>query len=148
MPVIAISADQIRAAVIEPGAVQPVESLFAYPMGRLKRRPDATTLSAEDARKVRTRLRVALAAEAGGLLQAAFTVQGNTWEQLFAEPLPRIAGINQDLIQFSEAAQSALGFFLVRRTTRRIKWSTGICTITRPGRFEARWRMLSRRDTR
>jgi hypothetical protein len=67
--VIAIGADQIRAAIIEPGAVQPVESLFAYPMGVL----DGSELDWKpvDAQPgvVRDLWRVALAAEIAGVLK-------------------------------------------------------------------------------
>jgi len=51
--------------------VEPVESLFAYPMGTLKAGAKRWQLSNEEAAKVRKWLRVALAAEASGLLHAA-----------------------------------------------------------------------------
>jgi hypothetical protein len=53
------------------GEVQPVESLFAYPMGTLKGGVKSAPLSREEAANIRTWLRVALAAESSGLLQAA-----------------------------------------------------------------------------
>lgn len=46
-------------------------SLFAYPMGRLKTAPAITPLSTQQADTVHLWLRVALACEAAGLLQAA-----------------------------------------------------------------------------
>lgn len=69
--------------------VEPVESLFAYPMGRLKRSVDPSPLPAEAAATVRTWLRVALAAEASGLLQAAVAsaVDHLTQRKQFGRPL-------------------------------------------------------------
>jgi hypothetical protein len=54
-----------------PDQVEPVESIFAYPMGRLRTEARGTELSRVEAGTVRQWLRVALAAEASGLLQAA-----------------------------------------------------------------------------
>jgi len=87
--VILIDGDQVSLAQVGPDDVEPVESLFAYPMGRLKRRPSSTALSAEDAAKVRTWLRVALAAEATGLLQAAIASAGEhlSIRKQFGRPL-------------------------------------------------------------
>lgn len=87
--VILIDGDQVSLAQVGPDDVEPVESLFAYPMGRLKRRPASTALSAEDAAKVRTWLRVALAVEATGLLQAAIASAGEhlSIRKQFGRPL-------------------------------------------------------------
>lgn len=87
--VILIDGDQVSLAQVGPEDVEPVESLFAYPMGRLKHRPAATALSAEDAAKVRGWLRVALAAEASGLLQAAIASAGEhlSVRKQFGRPL-------------------------------------------------------------
>ncbi|WP_293865113.1 acyl-CoA dehydrogenase family protein [uncultured Alsobacter sp.] len=67
--VILIEADGIRTAVLTPNAVAPVDSLFAYPMGRLT--PGATDWRAADAdpQRVRNAWRAALAAELGGVLK-------------------------------------------------------------------------------
>lgn len=51
--------------------VESVTSLFAYPMGRLKTKPTVTALEKNDADTIRTWLRIALACEAAGLMQAA-----------------------------------------------------------------------------
>lgn len=69
---ILLDGDTVALARVVPGMVEPVESLFAYPMGRLQVRPaDPVTLSESDAAEVRTWIRIALAAEASGLMQAA-----------------------------------------------------------------------------
>jgi hypothetical protein len=73
-----------------PGAVEPVESLFAYPMGRLKPgAAKATPLSATEVANIRKWLRIALAAEASGLMQAAIAsaVEHLTLRKQFGRPL-------------------------------------------------------------
>lgn len=86
---ILIDGDNIGIAHPTPDAVEPVESLYAYPMGRLKGKPQVTPLSAEEAANARTWLRVALAAEASGLLQAAIAaaVEHLTLRKQFGRPL-------------------------------------------------------------
>jgi hypothetical protein len=78
-------------SVVQPAKdqVESVESIFAYPMGRLKTAVRGTELSSNDARIVRQWLRVALAAEASGLLQAAVdsAVDHITQRKQFGRPL-------------------------------------------------------------
>ena len=80
-----------RMSVARPpaGAVEAVDSLFAYPMGRLNRALDLERLSDADAANARKWLRVALAAEVSGLLQAAIasTVDHLTQRKQFGRPL-------------------------------------------------------------
>jgi hypothetical protein len=66
-----------------------LESVFAYPMGRLKNKIEVKPLSAIDAANVRKWMRVALAAEASGLIQAAIdsTVEHLTLRKQFGRPL-------------------------------------------------------------
>jgi hypothetical protein len=66
-----IEADRIGLARPEPTDLEPVESLFAYPMGRWKGGIETVQLSPEEADNVRKWLRVALASEASGLAHAA-----------------------------------------------------------------------------
>jgi hypothetical protein len=83
--------DRLRIARVSPDDVEPVESIAAYPMGRLKqaRVLEATPLSASEAAEVRKWLRVALAAEAAGLIQAAVdsTVEHLSARKQFGRPL-------------------------------------------------------------
>ena len=83
--------DHVRA---EPAA------LFAYPMGRLIGQPEAVrhTISADE---VRTRWRVALAAEAAGLLAAALaSVVAHTSErQQFGRPLATFQALRHRLAE-------------------------------------------------
>ncbi|MGB0218893.1 MAG: acyl-CoA dehydrogenase family protein [Sinimarinibacterium flocculans] len=86
---ILIDSDDISLAQVTPDDVESVDSLFAYPMGRLKRQPKATKLSAEDAATVRKWIRVALANEATGLIQAAIAsaVEHLSVRKQFGRPL-------------------------------------------------------------
>jgi hypothetical protein len=81
--------DRLSAAIVSREDVEPVESIFAYPLGRLKRPVDAQLLPAADAAEVRKWLRVALASEAAGLIQAAIdsTVEHLSARKQFGRPL-------------------------------------------------------------
>jgi Acyl-CoA dehydrogenase, C-terminal domain len=87
--VLVLDGDSIGIAHPSADAVEPVESLFAYPMGRLTRKLDVERLSEKDTANVRTWLRVALAAEASGLLKASLdsTVEHLTLRKQFGRPL-------------------------------------------------------------
>lgn len=80
-----------RISIARPSAddVESVESLFAYPMGKLKRALDLERLSDADAESTRKWLRVALAAEVSGLLKASIdsTVEHLTLRKQFGRPL-------------------------------------------------------------
>lgn len=69
--------------------VEAVESIYAYPMGKLKGPVEATALSASDAAVTLKWLRIATAAEASGLLQAAIdsTVDHLSARKQFGRPL-------------------------------------------------------------
>ncbi len=83
--------DGESAGVAHPTAddTESLESVFAYPMGRLKKKIEVKPLSAIDAANVRKWTRVALAAEASGLIQAAIdsTVEHLTLRKQFGRPL-------------------------------------------------------------
>ena len=87
--VIVIEGERIGIARPTSDAVEVSESLFAYPMGQLTRAVDVERLSDSDAANVRKWLRVALAAEVSGLLQAsiASTVEHLTLRKQFGRPL-------------------------------------------------------------
>jgi hypothetical protein len=87
---IVIDGESIGLMKPAPDAVEPVESLFAYPMGALKKRSAAVTaLSETQAADLRKWLRIALAAEASGLIQAAIdsTVEHLSVRKQFGRPL-------------------------------------------------------------
>ena len=77
--------------IVRPAAdeVRSVESLFAYPMGKLQESVIATPLSSSEAAKTRKWLRIALAAEISGLLQAAVAsaVEHLSIRKQFGRPL-------------------------------------------------------------
>jgi Acyl-CoA dehydrogenase, C-terminal domain len=87
--VLVVDAQTIGVGQPAAGDVQPVESLFAYPMGKLRPGIKLTPLAPDQAATVRTWLRVALAAEASGLLHAALasTVEHLTLRKQFGRPL-------------------------------------------------------------
>jgi hypothetical protein len=70
-------------------AVEPVESIYAYPMGRLTGPVQREPLSTGETATIRQWLQVAIAAEAAGLIQAAIdtTVSHLTDRKQFGRPL-------------------------------------------------------------
>ena len=88
-----VDRDGLSVRLASPDEAEPVESIYAYPMGRLKgpRPTDVETLrlSPSAAAEVRKWLRVATAAEAAGLMQAALdsTVEHLRTRQQFGRPL-------------------------------------------------------------
>lgn len=95
--------DSGTVAIAHPGPdqVESVESLFAYPMGRAKAPLKATLLSPTDADIARTWIRVALAAEAAGLLQAALnsTVDHVSVRKQFGRPLGAFQALRHRLAE-------------------------------------------------
>jgi hypothetical protein len=87
--ILVIDGDSIGIVQPSPDALEPVESLFAYPMGKLTAATKTTRLSDAEAANVRKWLRIALAAEASGLLQAAIasTVEHISLRKQFGRPL-------------------------------------------------------------
>jgi hypothetical protein len=81
--------DELGVALVPPGAVEPVESIYAYPMGRLTKEVATKPLPPKEAAGVRKWMRVALAAEAAGLMQAGIdaTVKHLTVREQFGRPL-------------------------------------------------------------
>jgi Acyl-CoA dehydrogenase, C-terminal domain len=81
--------DALGIARVSAADVEAVESIYAYPMARLTRAVDTTPLSPSEAGEARKWLRVAIAAEAAGLMQAAIdsTVEHLTVRKQFGRPL-------------------------------------------------------------
>lgn len=84
-----VDGEDVSIAHPEAGDVEAVESLYAYPMGRLIGSPEVKALSAEEAANARTWLRVANAAEMAGLIQASVdaTVEHLSVRKQFGRPL-------------------------------------------------------------
>jgi hypothetical protein len=87
--VLVLEGDVLSAVRPAAGETQTAESLFAYPMGRLQAGVPGTRLSADDAANLLKWLRVALAAEASGLMHAAVAsaVEHLTLRKQFGRPL-------------------------------------------------------------
>jgi hypothetical protein len=81
--------ETLAVALARPAAAQAVESIYAYPMAKLTGELDARPLASKEASNVRRWLRVALAAEAAGLIQAAIdaTVSHLSVRTQFGRPL-------------------------------------------------------------
>jgi hypothetical protein len=88
---ILVDGEKVSLAAVSADEVESVESIFAYPMGRVKRPRELKeeVLSPSDAANVRKWLRVAGAAEAAGLMQAAIdsTVDHLRVRKQFGRPL-------------------------------------------------------------
>lgn len=87
--ILVVEGDSMGIAQPTASEVEPVESLFAYPMGKLRTQVKLTPLSNQEAANVRKWLRVALAAETSGLLHAAIasTVEHLALRKQFGRPL-------------------------------------------------------------
>jgi Acyl-CoA dehydrogenase, C-terminal domain len=87
--ILLIDGETISVAHPAPGQAEPVESIYAYPMGRLHAGVAVTPLSGADANLARKWIRVALAAEIAGLVNAAIasTVEHLSVRKQFGRPL-------------------------------------------------------------
>ncbi|MBK6737954.1 MAG: acyl-CoA dehydrogenase [Haliea sp.] len=114
-----IEGDAVGIAHPAPADVTAVESLFAYPMGRLIGTPSVQWLSPEEAGNVRTWLRVACAAEIAGLMQAAIdsTVAHLSIRKQFGRPLGTFQALRH---RMAECAVLAGG---VRRLALKAAWT-------------------------
>ncbi len=92
---------RIGAAKPPAEALESVESLFAYPMGRLKQAVEVTWFSESEAAILRIWLRTALAAEASGLLHAAIasTVEHLSVRKQFGRPLGTFQALRHRLAE-------------------------------------------------
>lgn len=99
--------------------VEAVESLYAYPMGRLIGHPEIQRLSEDRAELVRTWIRIACAAEIAGLMQAAIdaTVEHLSVRKQFGRPLGTFQALRH---RMAECAVLAGG---VRRLALKAAWS-------------------------
>jgi hypothetical protein len=93
--------EALGVALARPECAQPVESIYAYPMAKLTRELEVKPLPPRDALEVRTWLRVALAAEAAGLMQGAIdsTVEHLTVRKQFGRPLGTFQALRHRLAE-------------------------------------------------
>jgi hypothetical protein len=87
--VLLASGDKLGVAIVPREAVEAVASIYAYPLGRLTRHVATTSLSPSAAADVQKWLRIALAAEAAGLIQAGIdrVVEHLNVRKQFGRPL-------------------------------------------------------------
>jgi len=114
-----VDGDDIGIAHPAPGDVEGVESIYAYPMGRLVGNPDLQPLAADRAELVRTWTRIACAAEIAGLMQAAIdaTVEHLSVRKQFGRALGTFQALRH---RMAECAVLAGG---VRRLALKAAWS-------------------------
>ncbi len=107
--VLLIDGGDVSVAHPSPDDVEPVESIYAYPMGGLFGPLEATKLSASEAEVIRKRLRASLAAEAAGLMQAAIdaTVEYLSVRKQFGRPLGAFQALRHRLAECAVLAGGA-----------------------------------------
>ena len=99
-----LDGEEVRAVPVDAGMVAPVDSLFAYPMGRFRDgrlpRGGRIGVAAPDLRRL---WRVALAAEMGGLLKGALdsTIRHVSERQQFGRPLGAFQAVRHRLAEAS-----------------------------------------------
>jgi alkylation response protein AidB-like acyl-CoA dehydrogenase len=102
--------DGVRAIEVAPDMVEPVETLFAYPYGRLRDPAAAagTRLDRAAAATLTRRWRLGIAAEAAGLMQSALdTVLEHVKTRVaFGRPLGGFQAIQHRLAMAAETTQS------------------------------------------
>jgi len=101
--------DLLRYDVPE-GAVEPVETLFAYPYGRLKSSAslEPVSLGADKLAGFRRRWRIAIAVEAAGLMLSALNqvLEHVKTRQQFGRPIGSFQAIQHRLVMAAEVGQS------------------------------------------
>jgi alkylation response protein AidB-like acyl-CoA dehydrogenase len=114
-----IDGEQIGIARPAAGDVEAVDSLYAYPMGRLTGSPEISALPAGKADLARTWIRVACAAELAGLMQAAIdaTVEHLTVRKQFGRPLGTFQALRHRMAECAVLAGGA------RRLALKAAWS-------------------------
>ena len=87
--VLVVDGDSVGIAHPPEGSGEEVDTLYAYPMARMAAGVEVTPLSAEEAAEAKKWIRVALAAEMAGLIQAAIdsTVEHISVRKQFGRPI-------------------------------------------------------------
>ena len=93
---------------VDRDKVQPIESLLAYPFGKLMEVDPARGTRFEDIAAIRLRWRIAVAAEAAGCMAAALAaiIEHVTARYAFGRPLGSFQAIHHRLAMASETAES------------------------------------------
>lgn len=101
--------DTFLAVEIDPALVVPVETLFAYPYGRLASLDGLKTTVIEDAAALRRRWRISLAVEAAGLMASALelVLDHVKTRRAFGRPLGAFQAIQHRLVMAAEVTESS-----------------------------------------
>ena len=93
--------EELSVGLVPPDAAQAVASIYAYPMGKLAKPVELTPVSTSDGAAVQKWLRVALAAEAAGLLQAGIdrAVEHLNVRKQFGRPLGSFQALRHRLAE-------------------------------------------------
>lgn len=97
-----VSGADVLAGAVSPELIEPVTSVAAYPLARLKTLPaDVTRYTGEVAAAIRRRARVGIAAEAAGLMRGALetTIQHVKHREQFGQPLGDFQAIQHRLAE-------------------------------------------------
>lgn len=102
--------DDVLVIPVDPANVEAVESIYAYPMGRFKTRPDlskAISLGPDKVPVLRQWARVAIAAECAGLMRSAvdFTVDYVKQRKMFGTFLGTFQAVHHRLAQAHRVAR-------------------------------------------
>lgn len=116
---IILDGDKVGLYSPKSGEVESVDSIFAYPMGKLTIEPEYTALSESRAANVKKWLRVALAAESAGLLQAALdaAIEHLSIRKQFKRPLGSFQAVQHRMAECTVLARG------VRLLALRAAWS-------------------------
>jgi hypothetical protein len=117
--ILLLDGEELRILRPPAGAGEPLESLYAYPMGRLASGATAAPLAGAEAANLRKWLRIALAAEVSGLLQGAVAsaVEHLNVRKQFGRPLGTFQALRH---RMAECAVLAGG---VRWLALKAAWS-------------------------
>ena len=100
--------DHVKVIDLDSAAVEPVESLFAYPFGRLSSLDGLAVRELDDVATLRRRWRIALAAEAAGCMAGALAlvVEHVKDRRAFGRPLGAFQAIQHRLAMAAETVES------------------------------------------
>ncbi len=100
--------DHALAITVDQANVAPVETMFAYPYGKLKSLDGVEMQRIDDVATLRRRWRIALAAEAAGAMAGALaTVVDHVTQRIaFGRPLGAFQGIQHRLAMVAETTES------------------------------------------
>lgn len=101
--------ERVTMIAVEPEDVEPVETLFAYPYGRLKSPERAKEVDIGDGATFRRRWRIALATEAAGAMASALDtiLEHVKTRHAFGQPLGAFQAIQHRLAMAAETVESA-----------------------------------------